>query len=312
MKVFRVYGQKVPSYDYPSVREAVFALLNTLSLQLFPGMRVLVKPNLVTFRQAHLSCTNVNVVIAVCAYLKAKGAHPIVGDSPAFGSLKQVAKSCGLAPRLEELGVPLVPFREKVKVRLPCGVKVGLAREALSVDGIINLPKFKAHNQLLLTLAVKNLFGCVVGLEKPWLHASIGDKDDLFAQMLFEVAQTLPVIANLMDAVEAMEGRGPTGGKRVRLSFLAAAQDPVAMDTTLYQSLGLEPALVPLWRVAQRADHPAAFPENVKAAGIPPLPAFKLPKRLTPITFNPLRLMKGLLKRLVLRLSGSYSGGTKS
>ncbi len=226
----------------------------------------------------------------------------MVGDSPAFGSAARVARASSAQRALAGLPVRIIKFTAGPRLKLPCGVKVRLAKEALEADVIFNVPRLKAHCQLLLTLAVKNLFGCVTGLQKPLLHAKIGHRGDLFAEMLLGVAQALPVRINLLDAVVAMEGWGPTGGRPKPLGFLLAAKDPVALDTAVYSAMGLSPEVVPLWRVARKVKHPASFPENVIVEGLPALEDFALPERLVPITFNPLKLLKGLLKRLRDRL----------
>jgi len=239
----------------------------------------------------------------VCRALVEAGAKVSVGDSPAFGSTMQVARASRAQEALRGLPVRIAKFTAGPTERLPCGVKVRLAKEAKEADVIVNVPRFKVHNQLLLTLAVKNLFGCVVGLQKPLLHAKIGHEGDLFPQMLLEVARSLPVRMNVLDAVVAMEERGPTGGRPRFLGLLLGAEDPVALDTAVYAALGLRPEEVPLWRVAQRAGLFGAFPQNVRVEGLPDLRGFALPETLTPITFNPLRLLKGLLKRLRDRLT---------
>ena len=302
MKQLLVRAEKVPSYGDPLLEEKIFSLLETLGASRLSGERVLLKPNWVSFRQAELSCTHPAVLQAVCKALVEAGAKVSVGDSPAFGSTAQVARASRAQEALRSLPVRIVKFTAGPTERLPCGVKVRLAKEAVEADVIVNVPRFKAHCQLLLTLAVKNFFGCVVGLQKPLLHAKIGHEGDLFPQMLLEVAQSFPRRINLLDAVVAMEGWGPTGGRPRSLGFLLGAEDPVALDTAVYAALELRPEEVPLWRVAQRAGLPGAFPQNVRAEGLPDLRGFALPETLTPITFNPLRLLKGLLKRLRDRL----------
>ena len=58
---------------------------------------------------------------------------------------------------------------------------------------------------------IKNMFGTIPGLEKPQLHYRWPDIDD-FSRMLLEVAQTVNPQLTVIDAIDAMEGNGPTGG----------------------------------------------------------------------------------------------------
>ena len=46
--------------------------------------------------------------------------------------------------------------------------RIEVSRLVLEADTIINLPKMKTHGQMLLTLGVKNLFGCIVGRRKAY------------------------------------------------------------------------------------------------------------------------------------------------
>ncbi len=291
------------SYRPEEVREAVERLLAGLSFTVPSGVRILVKPNLVAPRNAGLSCTHPAVVRAVCEGLLERGAEVMVGDSPAFGTTYAVARAAGLTRALADLPVRIVRFTPSRPVRLACGVTVKLPREALCADLVVNLPRLKAHDQLLVTAAAKNLFGCVVGLQKPLLHARLGERGDLFFRMILEVAELLPVGLNILDAIVAMEGRGPTGGRPRALGFLLASKNAVALDTALYLALGLSPERVPLWETALRMRLFGARPEEVALpADLPDLSDFRLPERLSPVTFHPLRLLRGMLKRLFLRL----------
>jgi hypothetical protein len=88
-----------------------------------PGTRILVKPNLVAPRRARLSCTHPAVVRAACVYLLDCGARVAVGDSPAFGTARVVARLCGLTEALRDLPVGIVNFTRPRPVRLSFGEK---------------------------------------------------------------------------------------------------------------------------------------------------------------------------------------------
>ena len=48
-----------------------------------------------------------------------------------------------------------------------------------------------------------------------------------------------------------MHRHGPTNGEPYPLGLLAAAANPVALDTAVFTLLGLSPGQVPLWREAR-------------------------------------------------------------
>ena len=102
------------------------------------------------------------------------------------------------------------PFRETVKVDIgaPFG-RIELAREAVEADLVVNLPKLKTHTMMLLTLGVKNLFGCVVGLTKPEWHMRSGIDRTLFARLLVQIHRAVQPGGHADRRHSRDGGRGP-------------------------------------------------------------------------------------------------------
>jgi len=269
------------------------------------GQRVLLKPNLLSARHGGAGCTEGAFLVAVGGWLVEQGARVIVGDSPAFGSASAILRALGASEALHGMGVRLSDFRQGRRVRLPSGRCVTLAAEALDCDLLVSLPKVKAHAQMRLTLGVKNLFGCVLGMQKPWWHMAHGGRRGHFAELIVELREVLPPILTLVDGRVAMHETGPLGGKPYPLEVIGASWNPVALDSAFMALLGIEPASVPLWEVCVRRElpgcwlsdleFPLASPEELAA------PAFRVPAHLHPIRFNPFRFLWGSLKRLALR-----------
>ncbi len=299
--------QICPGYARDLLQERVRQCCRALGLNFRPGERVLVKPNLVSARRATLSCTHPAVVLAVCQYLVDCQVHVLVGDSPSFGSARQVAGACGLHAALQKLNVPLVTLNQPVRRRLECGISVGIARTALETDQIFNLPKFKAHGQLFATAAVKNLFGCVSGVRKALAHMQY-DQGDRLAEMIVDLIRHLPPVTSLVDAVTAMQRTGPIAGIACNLHVVGASTSPVALDTALYTLLDFVPEQVPLWRVARRKNLAGGFAADISYPLLQPgeivLPAFESPQTLNPVSFRPWRLAMSMCKRAWLRITG--------
>lgn len=270
------------------------------------GERVLVKPNLVAARGSALACTEPAVARAACVWLLDHGCRVTVGDSPAFGTARGVARAVGLAQALEPLGLPVVGLDRPAPLELSLGGGIGLSARALEAERILNLPRLKAHGQMRVTAGVKNLFGCVTGMRKALAHTRFGERENRFESMILDVAAALPPAATLLDAVVCMHRDGPTGGDPFRLGMLAASADPVALDTAVHTLLGLAPGDVALWREALDRGLPGASMDDVHFP-LEPLAAFDAtnfvtPKNLSPVTFHPLRLLKGAVVRLKERL----------
>lgn len=244
--------------------------------------------------------------MAVARWFVDQGARVAVGDSPAFGSAAHALGRIGVSTELQRLGVQVVEFNTSRQVELPSGRKAGVAAAALDCDLLVNLPRVKAHQQVLVTLAVKNLFGCLVGLRKPWWHMVHGGKGGSFARMLVELLTVLPRSVTLADGVRAMHGTGPIHGEPFALGLVAGGQNPISVDTALLHVLGIEPSRSPLWLAAHQARLPGTVIEGIGFSHLMPdelqIDGFRIPSELSPVRFDPLHFLKNTVKRLAIGL----------
>ena len=273
-----------------------------------PGQRVLVKPNLVTASNARHCTTNPLVVRAACAWLLDHGARVTVADSPAFGPASRVARASGLAKALAPLGIKVRTLGRPVPLRLADGSDIGVSRDALETDLIVNVPKLKVHCQMVMSGAVKNLFGCVVGFRKALAHHRMGRTPERFRAMILDVYQALPPALHLMDAIHPLHRDGPVKGVPFELGLLAASANGVALDTAAYSLVGLVPAQVPLWEEALRRDMDGAHPADIaypleKPALFDASELVMSPER--ELEFDPLRLVRGRLRSLLAHFTRS-------
>ncbi|MBU1568330.1 MAG: DUF362 domain-containing protein [Proteobacteria bacterium] len=270
------------------------------------GQVVLLKPNLISGGGPSLACTHPEFIAGVAACFLDHGAKVLLGDSPAFGNAAKVCEKHGISKTIKKMNVKVVDFSTPLQKQLAGGVTVTLAREALECDLFVGLPKVKAHNQLYVTLAVKNIFGIVKGVNKALLHMVHGSTHHGFAAIILDLLDLLPPQMHLADGIVAMHRSGPLDGEQLPLSCIAVATSAVAMDTALLTALELDPRRSPLWQVAAARklagsdpnciDYPVLLPEDFFDSG------FLAPAGLNPIRFNPLRFIRGLMKRAMLKV----------
>lgn len=276
------------SYAYDELRPVVFRMLETLGPGLFaPGMRVLVKPNLLMAAGPDEGIvTHPLVVRAAVEYLLEKKVRIQVSDSPAVGPFDRVVRRTGYAAALEGLDVDIKPFEKTAAVDVgpPFG-RIEVAAGALAADAVVNLAKVKTHTQMLLTLGVKNLFGCVVGLAKPQWHLRCGIDRDQFARLLVSVYQAVSPCLTLVDGITALEGQGPGRGGRPRpLGILAGGRSAPAVDAVLCRLLGVDPRQLATHRAARERN---LLPSETTVRGdFHVVDDFVLP-RMAPATFGP-------------------------
>jgi len=300
-----VYFRRLDSYEDPSLEATVTELLGAAGCSVGHGDHVLVKPNLVAPRNTALSCSHPAMVRAVCRYLVERGAVVTVADSPAFGTGRIMARLAGLTEALADLPVRVDSLDRPCAIGLSQGGHIGVSRTALEADNIVSVARLKCHDQMGMTLAVKNFFGCVCGFRKSLAHQRLGKKPDRFARMILDVLAALPPSTSLLDGVVAMHKAGPVGGEPFALGLVGAAANPVALDTAIYGLLGLMPDHLPLWREAIALGMSGAHPEDL----VYPLErpeafdtkGFVTKETLSPLAFQPERFIKGRLRSLMVR-----------
>jgi uncharacterized protein (DUF362 family) len=300
---------RATTYDLEALEaklEALLAPLGGMAAFVKPGDRVLLKPNLLTGARPTKECvTRPEIAYCVAKMVQAAGGKPFLGDGPAFGSARGVAKANGYLPLTEELDIPIVEFSGKRYATI--GEEFNhllLSKEAMEADVVINLPKVKSHMQLTVTLGVKNLFGCVPGKMKAWWHMEAGKDADRFGDMLVETARSINPDLTILDGIIGHEGNGPSAGEPRDLGILAASTDVFAIDVAMLEILKIDPAIVPISRAAKRLnlchdlstiDFPLMQPAELQIDG------WKLPDKMMPIDFGAPRVVKSTFKHLYVR-----------
>ena len=295
-------GSYEPACLAPAVREAVEACGGWSKL-VRRGDRVLVKPNCISAAPPERPAqTHPAVIVEVCRQLLDYGARPLVGDSPAWGSLHGALRALGVVDELGRLGVPIVPFKRPIKAANPRGkvfTQLTVDAAALEADAIVNLPKLKAHRQLVLTAAIKNMFGCVGGRRKAWWHVKAGGYENYFGRMLVETFVMLGPVITIIDAVVVMEGGGPISGTARKAGLVLASTDGPALERIAAELVGVRPARLRTLQAARELEVGTPWRERIRVVGPDPgeveIKDFRLAK-MTPIGFSLPRLVKGTLK----------------
>ncbi len=110
----------------------------------------------------------------------------------------------------------------------------------------------KTHSLTLLTCAVKNMFGVIPGFRKGEFH-KLFPKPGEFAEMLVHLYRLVTPSLNIVDAVVAMEGNGPSSGNPFELGLLIAGEDGVAVDAVAARTIGFKDGFVDTLRIASES-----------------------------------------------------------
>lgn len=307
---------KCPDYTQSHVDRAIdetIDLLGGIDKYLGKGDRVLIKPNLLRSALPEEAITTHPAVIRrLIERVIEVGARPVVGDSPSFGATKKVAERAGILEVAEEFGVEVVDLNRPVKIQGKPEQSMRtykLARTAMDSDVIINLPKLKVHQQMQLSGAIKNIFGCVPGKLKTRLHFYRGQNKFLFAKTILEYYQLVNPQLTIVDGIVAMERKGPHGGDPYPLGIITGGSDCVAMDRVHCEITGIPADDLEFLIAAKEMGIGETEIEKMKIVGerLDSVKAsdFKLSSQF-PIGFSPTRVLKSIVKHLWIKIRQKY------
>ena len=237
---------KCENYDEARVLNALRQAVDLIGgIQTFvkKGNRVLLKPNLLFGKSPEKAVTtHPSIVRGMIQIVREAGGVPSVGDSPSVGGLTWTAERAGIKAVADEMKCPLVEFNRPVLPPKGGGntfKQLEVDQAVLEADVIINLPKFKTHSLTLLTLGVKNLFGCIPGPKKPLWHLKAGRDQKIFAKILVDIYEVIRPSLTLLDGIVGMEGNGPNSGRPIPIGLILASGDSLSLDQIVCDLLGI-------------------------------------------------------------------------
>ncbi len=194
------------------------------------GQRVFVKPSLVSY-ELYPTTTHPLTLARVLDFLLSLGCELVVADGPAFdaGSAEDIVAHHPLQQVCQERGLNLLNLHQQPFKRVRTGkLTLEISALAFDCDHFISLPVLRPHRACGLTGALKNQFGLLRNRERILLH--LGWKD--LGRGIAELNSAVRPGFFLVDALEtyrrAQERRH--GGEPIKLGYLLAGRDPVALD----------------------------------------------------------------------------------
>ena len=302
----KVILSRCTDYTPSKIAEAIqkqFEFLGGLQNFVTPGDTVLLKPNFIAPRsRRHATQTHPAVIIETARLLKDFGAKPFVADSPAWSNVFACVKALKLEEPLKKLSILVKQLANPKWCKIGAkNTRIGISSVALDADVIINLPKFKAHQQLLATFAVKNMFGCVSG--KALWHFRKGGNACDFCELLIDIYKFLNPALTIIDGIMAMDGPGPIRGRTRPLGWLIGGTEPIACETICAKLINTSPQEIPIIKTAKQIGFGCSEFEKIEIAG-DDFPQslctdFDLPQ-LVPISFSLLHVCKSICKQIIL------------
>lgn len=185
--------------------------------------------------------THPEFVRSVIRHVKRFTNNIIVGDNPAVRDQIFTLKKCGIYNVLIDENVRILD-QTKLTVITNTNYKMysefEVSSEMVNCDVLINLPKLKTHSLAYMTVAEKNLFGTIYGLNKSAWHVKANNPlhfgnamNDLYSAILNTLQKNNSKIINICDGILGLEGEGPsTGGFPKKANIILASLDAVSLD----------------------------------------------------------------------------------
>ncbi|MBN2159093.1 MAG: DUF362 domain-containing protein [Spirochaetes bacterium] len=236
--------------------------------KLSPGMKVLIKPNLVGWDDLfpippYGVYTTTRLVEDLIIILKERGVENItIGE----GSV-EIKKGVGTGAAFEGLGytalakkygVELVDFNESKSKSFAFHdtLKLHIAKEAVDTDFFINLPVLKTHGQTKVSLGLKNLKGCLKTASKKLCHHAELELEYCFSFIADFVKPALTIV----DGIYALEKGALHYGNAYRKDVIVASTDPLGADLVAAKTIGYEPGdIAHFTHYAKRHDKPLSL-----------------------------------------------------
>jgi len=244
--------------------------------ELAPGMKVLLKPNMLIAKDpVDAATTHPAFLRALAIRLRELGITQIMlADSPGGlyteRTLRKAYDACGFSALQDVL---------TLNFDTTSGKQNGfpILTPMLNAEYCINCAKLKTHTLMTMTAAVKNMFGSIPGLKKAEYHC-LKSTIEPFTQMLIDLHEAVKPNLNFVDAIDCMEGNGPSGGQVRHIGYTMASKCAYSIDEICAELMHINPAIVRTIHWARRRG--LVDPRHIEKRGdavVPADPPFQLP-----------------------------------
>ncbi len=242
MSRYRVSCVRCDDYDPMRVNRVLTETIANLDFSFHGGMRVLIKPNLMSPVKPEKAITTHPIILEeLCKILKTAGVEILIGES-SFYHTDDVFDVCEIEPLSRY--ARLINFETEPKRFVTFGGKIGavpLPDILFQVDCIINVAKMKTHGLTGVTLCVKNLYGCIPGALKQGYHRTLPNPRS-FSRFLINLHREIGPQLNIIDGIVGLEGEGPgASGRPTPSGLVVAGTSACTTDIIASMMMGFKP-----------------------------------------------------------------------
>jgi len=210
------------------------------------GKGVLIKPNFgAAVGPEKSALTDARVVKAILDACLKQTEDVVIGDNPGnldTGAMHTIWRS-GILEIAEAYYCNISKEGELVDIGSEIIPRVFLSSKIREVDLLINVPKMKTHVLSGISCCIKNLYGYIVGAMKARYHLEAKGLKRL-TQLWLDLYKYRTPDLNIVDAIVAMEGGGPTHGIPRQVGKVVAGRNGFEVDVVLTAMMGWDPRAI--------------------------------------------------------------------
>ncbi len=236
--------------DYNNVGDIIQKSIDMLGgLKVKKDDLVVIKPN-VCFpkNMENMVTTDLRVLEAVIKRVKQRTKNVLIVESDSHsGSAEKRATETGVMDVVKECDAEFfnLTHDEFVEHKV-ADLTIQIPKTAVRADYLINLPKVKTNQFVMLSVAMKNMFGIIPSRRKSQFHSRLSD-------VLVYLNQTVRQHLIIADGIVAMEGLGPIHGRPVNLGLIISGKNPFTVDAACCHLMVFNPyAVEALWKAHQQ------------------------------------------------------------
>ena len=254
--VFVARNQRYDAQLEATIRDGLLAC--GFAAEMFQGLRVLLKPNMVEPSRAipHMT-THPAVIVAAAEVFRRWGASVTVGEAPGHVRDTEMALvESGVAEALKDAELSFADLNYEDVGWLPNRGRVSPLKglyfptSVLEADLIVSMPKMKTHHWVGVTASMKNLYGVLPGIKYGWPKNVLHQNG--IPQTVVDINASLPRKISIVDGIDCMEGDGPILGSLKQLGLVIVGTNLPAVDATVARIMGLEPTQISYLQIAGR------------------------------------------------------------
>ena len=235
------------------------------------GCTMALKPNIVTGKRSGRGVTtDPRVVEAIIKLAFEAGAGEVlVVEGSGYGApTAEAFELSGIRETAERNGAGVVDVDEDelVEVEVPDPLilsRVSVSRRFYEADVRVNVPVMKTHDQMLMTLGMKNMKGVIPKPQKRLFHR-IG-----LAKAIVDLNKAVPLGLTVVDAIHAMEGLGPSFGDVFEMDVIMAGTDVYSLDVVGARVMGFAPEEVEYLKLASEQGLVSLEGADIEVVGEP-------------------------------------------